>query len=132
MLAVRLLYNDSLEISRLLLAHGAEVNVWVNENLTIPIMNQASFTFWIDENLTIPTTNQASFTSNINSIALINLLLNHGADVNALDNMNKTPLDYAMDTQNLHLMRLLIDRGANISLAYSMLYLMYCYNFKID
>lgn len=104
MFAIPLPYNDSLEISRLLLTHGADVNARNNQNITI--LHLAVY-------------------AKTNSTTLIKLLIDHGADVNAVDNRNFTALDYAMMAQNLHMMRVLIERGANISLTYCMFFCYY-------
>lgn len=97
LIAVEDKVNNAENISRLLLAHGADVNIRDYQNKTF--------------------LQRASFTPH-NSAALVNLLIDHGADVNAVSNISLTALDYALMGHNLHIMRLLIDRGANLSLAY--------------
>jgi len=48
---------------------------------------------------------------------IITLLLNGGANVNVLDNLNRTPLYHAAQKGNPDVMRALINGGANIRLA---------------
>lgn len=48
------------------------------------------------------------------STSLVQLLLDHGADVNARDNINMTPLMYAMSQPDVF--RLLLDRGADVNI----------------
>lgn len=42
-------------------------------------------------------------------------MIEHGADVNAKYDENRTPIFYALDTNNLDLVRLLVEHGADIS-----------------
>lgn len=46
------------------------------------------------------------------SMDIANLLLDHGVDVNAVDDYNNTPLVYAISWKNKELQKLLIDYGA--------------------
>jgi len=50
------------------------------------------------------------------SIETVRLLLEHGADVNALGNFNLTPLKYASNTRNpsIDICRLLLEHGADV------------------
>jgi len=48
------------------------------------------------------------------SVSLVRTLLEHGADVNAKDDINMTPLMYAMSQPEVF--RLLLDRGADVNI----------------
>jgi len=48
-------------------------------------------------------------------LAIVNALLDHGADINAKDRYLETPLYYAANTDCLKVMQLLIDRGADVN-----------------
>jgi len=47
-------------------------------------------------------------------IELVQLLIQKGADVNALDHAGNTPLHYAAESGNIPLIRILLDAGANV------------------
>jgi len=46
--------------------------------------------------------------------AIVHLLLQHGADVNAVNDFNETPLHYACKRANLVVIQCLLDHGADL------------------
>ena len=50
-----------------------------------------------------------------NHVNIAQSLLNHGADVNALGQWERTPLHIALVWQNLHIARWLLEHGANVN-----------------
>jgi ankyrin repeat protein len=48
-------------------------------------------------------------------LELVRLLLENGADVNAIDTWGLTPLSYAISYQKIEIVRLLIEQGANVN-----------------
>jgi ankyrin repeat protein len=88
-------FNGRLEITRLLLDHGANPNVENDQGLT-PLHHVS----------------QGKYTSQEHGVGIARLLLEHGADVNARKNLF-TPLHSAAFKGRLEIAQLLLDHGAN-------------------
>ena len=84
--------KDELEMSRLLIEHGADVNA--------------------EDDLGSAPLHGANYSDNVD---LAKFLIEHGANVNAEDDLGSTPLHGASYSGNVDLAKLLIEHGANVS-----------------
>ena len=89
--------SNRLEIVRLLVENNARINV-AHTNGTTAL----SWACWNDDDQKA-------------QIAVIECLLDHGADVNRADRRGITPLHVAVRRHNVALVRLLLERGADIN-----------------
>ena len=101
------------EIVRLLLNEGANVKAGAFENRTS--------LFYASEAGQSDITSTIENTSDVNSntiniyLKIIKLLIDNGADVNAIDDTGWTPLIIASSTKNVDVVRLLIENGADVN-----------------
>ncbi|XP_044726605.1 putative ankyrin repeat protein RF_0381 isoform X3 [Chrysoperla carnea] len=84
--------NDDIEIIKMLLVRGANIN-------TQNRFGQTPLHKAIENN---------------DQVEIIELLLKHKADINAEDECRKTPLFKAIENKNLKITKLLLDNGANV------------------
>ena len=122
------LYKRHIDVVRVLLDHGANVNTTDKNNKTP--LNIA----YRDEHLEVMrmllehganadvSENSSGFTGFISHVAsqrgqveVVHLLLRHNANVNATDSMNWTPLHVASNKGDAKLVQLLLDHGADIN-----------------
>ncbi|UCF17057.1 MAG: ankyrin repeat domain-containing protein, partial [Phycisphaerales bacterium] len=106
--------EHALDIAKILISNGADVNAGVKNELVpdgyvdtsegkTPLHNAAGI--WLfDDDLEIHS-----------KIALVKLLLSHGANVNAKDGLGCTPLFKGLYTGHIDVMELLIDHGADVN-----------------
>jgi len=106
--------EHALDIAKILISNGADVNAGIKNELVpdgyvdtsegkTPLHNAAGI--WLfDDDLEIHS-----------KIALVKLLLSHGANVNAKDGFGQTPLFKALYTGHIDVMELLIDHGADVN-----------------
>ena len=87
--------DDSVELARMLLDAGAEVDPFVE-----------------DEEADPPPT-PLMFAAQSNAVPLVELLLAHGADMNAIDGNLETPLAHAVSGRAADTLQMLVDRGAD-------------------
>jgi len=122
------LYKGHLSIARLLIEKGADVNSRDNDNLTpLHIVAQRA-----DASATKPDHSPPLFMASNNgrdnrtstplhlasvtgSLDIVNLLIEYGADPNALDATQSSPLHLALVNENLDVVRLLIEHGADVN-----------------
>ena len=84
-------YGGSLDVVKLLVAKGADVNAHTNEKAWTPLMNAANQGFAL----------------------VVGYLLDHGADLNALSADGLSALSFAAMKQRPDVVRLLLQRGAD-------------------
>ena len=87
-------YKGKLDVVRLLLAHGVDVNMIENRNKSTPL-HKASITGCVD---------------------VTRLLLQHNADANAMDHEGATPLHNASSSGSTRIVQLLLEHGADVNL----------------
>jgi len=93
--------DGNVELVKTLIAQGVNVNAREKEEGASPLM--------------------AAATHGQSQIAL--LLIEHGANINALHDLNWTPLTWASVSVDVDMVRLLLAKGANVNLGYSALIL---------
>lgn len=69
----------------------------------------------INVNSKEPVKNDTSLHASVSDVVVANFLLNRGADVNAMNCNQETPLHYAVDQNNLKSVELLIGHGATVT-----------------
>ncbi|KPJ10037.1 Protein fem-1-like CG6966 [Papilio machaon] len=114
-----------LAVLRVLADAGADLNACSDSGST-PVRSACFMTraevveFLVERGADIHRPNHNGGTCLINSVQslrLLKLLLQHGADVNACDMQHKTALHYAVQEQRVEAARLLLQHGANPRLA---------------
>ena len=109
--------KDVLVVARLLLEHGTDPNVggllWREANFGNLETTALLLEYGADANL--PDEGGLTLLHTVPTVDVAELLLDHGADVNAAPNIaNWTPLHGAVGRGNLGMIELLLDRGADI------------------
>ncbi|HLH52308.1 MAG TPA: ankyrin repeat domain-containing protein [Verrucomicrobiae bacterium] len=106
--------------ARLLLERGADAQATAEQGLTMAVTTQCDQALDL---LAAHITNKEAFTIALLNTAVfgnlkaVRLMLDHGADVNAVDPFGKTPLMYAAisDVFPVDVVQLLIQRGADVN-----------------
>lgn len=86
--------KNQVEIVRLLISKGANVNRSVGGRKEAPLHLAARY----------------------NHVDVANVLLSNGADINSIDEYGSTPLSIAVSKENENMVRLLITKGADLTL----------------
>src|SRR5262249_39836157 len=110
------------EIMQLLLARGADVNPPPLAAALLTLAARANCAKCLDL-LVAKNLSPAAYSGSLRMIAalgdvnLLRLMLDHGADVNTLDPLGRTPLMSAVisDFPSLDVVKLLVERGANVN-----------------
>ena len=84
-------YGGSLDLVKLLIAKGADVNAHANKEAWTPLMNASATGFAL----------------------VAGTLLDHGAELNALSDAGYSPLAFAAEKKRVDVVRLLLARGAD-------------------
>lgn len=98
--------QDSLAVLSLLLNAGADVNAKDIENGRSVLMNLISFPIFTEDWIFSKDGDRGEKQREV-KYKVIRTLLEHGADINAVDNMGKSVLDFAKDTEDLEIIELL-------------------------
>ena len=119
-LLIRTIENNNLHAVKLLLKHGANINIKNQDGKTpldiAKLKNNKKMIKLIESLFNVNKKNQQEQTPLFNAVQLndklyIDILLKYGADVNAEDKYSLTPIVFA---QTVDILKLLIDNGANI------------------
>jgi ankyrin len=119
--------DDGIRVAQLLLEHGADVNALDENNIT-PLHSACYFgrveiaRVLLDGGATTNTKYQgrtpmhaAAESGDYNDVLVAQLLLEHGADVDVLDDDNQTPLHLASFFGRVEMVLVLLSAGANAS-----------------
>lgn len=113
--------SGNLEVIKCLISHGADVNA-VSDSGSTPVRSACFMThmdivsYLVENGADILKANYNGGTCLINSIQSVELctfLLEHGANVNAMDIQNKTALHYAIQEHRFRTTKLLLEHNAD-------------------
>lgn len=96
-------YDASIEVVRLLLQHGADANAWDGQNRVTPL-HSAMRILYADMQID---------NKELIQLELIQLLLEAGADPNAVSDIGESPLLWAVEQGNFDMTKLFLRFGAD-------------------
>jgi ankyrin repeat protein len=117
---------DNLEITKLLIAEGVDVNLMTTSNLWAPLHLAVYWespqvaTYLLEKNAD-PNNTTYSGKTPLHIAAtrmyedIVSILLSHGSDVNARDSLGQTPLHLASEGSSVNLLQLLLKNGADLT-----------------
>jgi ankyrin repeat protein len=116
-LVTALTYNR-LDIAHLLLSHEADINAFDSEGfpalyIAVLTRNLNVLEFLLKGGANVNPNGQTLLVEAAGNLYITQLLITHGADVNALDAMGHSPLYMAAQHQKLDVVKLLFKSGAN-------------------
>jgi serine/threonine-protein phosphatase 6 regulatory ankyrin repeat subunit A/serine/threonine-protein phosphatase 6 regulatory ankyrin repeat subunit B len=103
--------RGSLENVKYLVEHGADINAKDEKNKTaLHYATESRDSEMVSDSIYfLPVTKQ------LPSLELVKYLVEHGADVNAKDEKNKTALHYATERGSLEFVKCLVEHGADVN-----------------
>ena len=101
---------DSVDVAKVLIAAGADVNAWDNHYGYTALICAAQKTYVLKADL------KADYERNKSkNMAMVKLLIEAGANVNAKDGYGRTALIYAVRKDSVDMAKLLIEAGADVN-----------------
>lgn len=119
------IFHDEIEIARLLLIHGADINA-TNTLSETPLLSAISWgkvdfiNLLLDSNADINAKNDRGispihYAASRSTFEIFNLLLNNGANLNAKTNDNQTLLHFASQSSDIKIISFLIDKDFDVN-----------------